>query len=201
MSTNSNSLQNRLSPFIGGELTNELLNQLNNLGDTFRVIYQPPYQSSSHPVNDNRSERSGREEKVSDSNRSLSHFSGSMLDIEPKWPAINVVECDNSLRIAIEVPGMKPEDITLEFKDDYLIVHGEHRDEKRDDNEQRHIYERRYGTFFRQIPVFRGSNQNNICAKYENGMLYITVPKPVETNSYRIPIRTNDHSVSDATNT
>jgi len=105
------------------------------------------------------------------------------------WPIMNVVERNGATELEVEVPGMSPDDIQLELKENNLIISGERTEEKKEDSETRHVYERRYGSFTRTIPVYPGVNIESITASYTNGVLYVTVPQPPEQRGQRIQIQ------------
>ena len=79
----------------------------------------------------------------------------------------------------IEMPGFKKEDIRAELKDGYLTVEAQttsDRDEK--DDKGRYIRRERYsGSCQRRFFVGREVTQEDIRAKFDNGILKLTVPK------------------------
>lgn len=103
----------------------------------------------------------------------------------------DVKELDNGYELHIDLPGVKKEDVKAELKDGYLTVsasHGSQNDEK--DDEGRYIRrERYYGTASRSFYVGDQVKQEDIKAKFENGILKLMVPKAVnkpevEQNNY-----------------
>lgn len=77
-----------------------------------------------------------------------------------------------------DLPGFDKKDIRLDINGDTLTVHAERRsnvDEK--DNENKVIrMERSYGSYSRSFDV-SGINTEQIKAKYDNGVLKLTLPK------------------------
>ena len=49
-------------------------------------------------------------------------------------------------------------------------------------------FERRYGTFARAVGLPQGSDQDNISARYQNGVLEVRVPKPEEQKPRKIAL-------------
>jgi len=89
-----------------------------------------------------------------------------------------------------ELPGFKKEDININIEKDCLSITAERKaenEEKKNDFVKR---ERFYGSFSRSFDV-TGINTDNIEAKYEDGILTLTLPKKVETvpASRRLEIR------------
>ena len=102
----------------------------------------------------------------------------------------DVRETDGSYEVAIDLPGFKKEEIQAELKDGYLTISaakGLDKDEK--DNEGRYIRRERYtGSMSRSFYVGEGLKQEDIHAKFEAGILKLSVPKKgapaVEENKY-----------------
>ena len=90
----------------------------------------------------------------------------------------DVRESDDAYQVEMELPGFKKEDIKLDLKNNYLTVSATRNAENDEKNEQGKLIrqERYFGTFSRTFYV--GNVQpTDIGAKYEDGMLKLTVPK------------------------
>jgi HSP20 family protein len=104
-------------------------------------------------------------------------------------PAIEVKERGNELVVCAELPGLKPEDVHVEMNEDALVIHGERRQEQSSDEGGVHRTERRYGQFYRAIPLPDGANGEQAKAAFNNGVLEVTVPLPEKRSHTRqIPI-------------
>jgi HSP20 family protein len=116
---------------------------------------------------------------------------GSHRSAGAMWsPAIEVAERDGKYLIHAELPGMKPEEVKVELRDNALVIEGERRSEQEENRGGIHRSERRYGQFYREIPLPEGVNPDQIDARFENGMLEITAPMPqARSNSRQIPIQ------------
>lgn len=110
--------------------------------------------------------------------------------IEEKFiqPDFNLIETKDSWIVEAELPGIKKEDIKLDVKDNYLTISGkkESRYEKTEDYYQRH--ESSYGKFKRSYQL-KGLDGDKIEAKYENGVLTVTVPKTPEKEPIKIEVK------------
>lgn len=97
-------------------------------------------------------------------------------------PAIDVKETRDSIELDAEVPGMKKEDIKLEFdeKNRLLTMRGESKFEKEKKDSQWHTVERRYGEFQRSIQLPENAKPEEIKANYKDGVLKVTIPKGEE---------------------
>lgn len=85
------------------------------------------------------------------------------------------------LVVTVELPGIDPDqDVAITVEDDILIIKGEKTDERRIDEEDHFLRERRYGHFERRIFLPDGVDPGAITADYDNGVLRIRVPVPAE---------------------
>lgn len=95
-------------------------------------------------------------------------------------PRTDIKETADNYKIEIAIAGVKKEDISIEHKDDYLIVTAEHK-ETREENTTYHLKEIKYGKFKRSFRIPKNVQKENINAKFDNGILTITLPKtPVQ---------------------
>ena len=94
----------------------------------------------------------------------------------------DVKEKDGSYEVAIDLPGFKKEDVKAELKDGYLTisaVKGLDKDEK--NQEGRYIRrERDVGNMSRSFYVGEDITENDIHAKFEDGILMLDIPKKEE---------------------
>ena len=91
----------------------------------------------------------------------------------------DVRETDNSYEVDIDLPGFKKDEISVELKDGYLTINaakGLDKDQK--DKGGSYIRRERYaGSMTRSFFVGNGITKEEIHAKYENGILMLSVPK------------------------
>ena len=102
----------------------------------------------------------------------------------------DVKETDNSYELDIDLPGFKKEDINVQLDNGYLTIAASKSLEKEDEHEKSHyIRQERYsGSMSRSFYVGKDVKQEEIHAKYEDGILKLAVPKKaakaIETNKY-----------------
>ena len=72
---------------------------------------------------------------------------------------------------------MDPKDINIEVQDNVLTVSGERRFEEEVKEDKFYRIERRYGSFSRSLALPPTADESKVEAKYDNGLLQITVPK------------------------
>ncbi len=106
----------------------------------------------------------------------------------------DVKETENSFELAIELPGFKKEDVKAELKDGTMTISAvsKHENEEKDANGRFIRRERYTGSCSRSFYVGEAVTEEDISAKFEDGILKVTVPKKevkpaVEEKKY-IPI-------------
>ncbi len=103
-------------------------------------------------------------------------------------PALDVWETPTEVVYAFDLPGVPQDEISIEVKDETLTISAERT--KNDETNQDGFYrfERRYGTFARAVGLPQGVDQENISARYEDGVLEVRVPKPEEPKPKKIEL-------------
>ena len=103
-------------------------------------------------------------------------------------PSMESYVKDNNMHLRAEIPGVDPKDVDISLKDGHLCVTGER---KRANSGEGACYcfdEMSYGKFTRCFSVPRDAEAEKIRAKYEHGMLDITVPLSASVGERKIPI-------------
>ena len=104
-------------------------------------------------------------------------------------PAVDVRENDSEIRLDLELPGLKPEDVELTSENGVLTIRGEKKTERKEGEESRyHVVERTYGSFLRSFQLPQGIDEDQIAAEFENGILAIRIPKAALPQPKRIQI-------------
>ena len=105
-------------------------------------------------------------------------------------PAIEVSERDGKYVVRAELPGMKPEDVKVEMTGDALVLEGDRKEEREENQGGIRRTELHYGHFYRSVPLPEGANAEQAQARFENGVLEITIPVPQqESNRRQIPVQ------------
>lgn len=91
----------------------------------------------------------------------------------------DVRELEGSYEIAINLPGYKKENVQAELKDGYLTITASTDSSKEEKNEEgKYIRRERYmGTCSRNFYVGEHVEQEDVQAKFEDGILKLVVPK------------------------
>lgn len=106
----------------------------------------------------------------------------------------DVKESDTGFELDIDLPGFKKEEVKAELKNGYLTISAEssRNEEQKDDSGKYIRRERFFGTCSRSFYVGEDIEQEDIKAKFEDGILKIAIPKkqpkPVEEKSNYIAI-------------
>ncbi len=91
----------------------------------------------------------------------------------------DVKETDSGYEVDMDLPGFKKDEIQLELNDGYLTISAEKGLDKDEENEKKHYLRReRYaGGMSRSFYVGEGITEKDIHAKYEYGILKLSIPK------------------------
>lgn len=86
----------------------------------------------------------------------------------------DITENSENYVLEIELPGFAKENITVDFENEYLTVSAE----KKESDGEKKTYIRKERSVSCQRSYYVGDiDENKITAKYENGILYLTIPK------------------------
>jgi HSP20 family protein len=114
----------------------------------------------------------------SEVNRLFSRAGGSDVAERQSWtPSVDVIETEDAIKLKAELAGMDPKDISIEVQDNVLTVSGERRFEDEVKEDKYYRIERRYGSFSRSLNLPMTADEDKIQAKYNDGVLEVTVPK------------------------
>ncbi|CQR73802.1 18 kDa heat shock protein [Sporomusa ovata DSM 2662] len=95
---------------------------------------------------------------------------------------VDLTETNESYVVKADLPGIKKDDITINFENDYLTISAQ-RDDEAEVKESNYLRrERRYGQFSRSFYV-RNVREENIDAEFSDGVLSVTLPKKENTAS------------------
>ena len=104
-------------------------------------------------------------------------------------PAVDIKETEKDIRVELELPGLKPEDVEVTAENGVLTIRGEKRSERKEGEESRyHVVERAYGSFMRTFQLPQGIDEEQINAEFDNGILTLLIPKAALPQPRRIQI-------------
>lgn len=103
-------------------------------------------------------------------------------------PAVDIFETEDAVVVKAEIPGVERDQIAVQIKDGILTLHGERKFEKEVKEENYHRIERAYGTFHRSFSLPSSVEQDKISAKFNEGVLEVTLPKKERAKPKQIKV-------------
>jgi HSP20 family protein len=98
-------------------------------------------------------------------------------------PAVNITEQKNDYLVSLAVPGMKKEDFKIDIDGNMLTISSA-KEETKEEKEKRFTRkEYNYSSFSRSFTLPDEVNREKIDAKYEDGVLKITLPRKEEVKN------------------
>jgi HSP20 family protein len=93
-------------------------------------------------------------------------------------PPMEVFQRGNEMVVRADLPGVAPDDVQIDVEDGVLTISGERRNTNEEQQEGFYRSERSYGAFSRSIALPEGVDEDQVNARYEHGVLEVTVPLP-----------------------
>lgn len=120
-------------------------------------------------------------------------FRGDLLDsgsfFSEEWsPAVDISESSDSYIIYAELPGMKKDDVKITMNDNVITLRGEKKKETEKKEGTFSRIERSYGIFERSFTLPVTVKSDAIEARYNDGVLTITLPKKEEAKEKVIDV-------------
>ena len=104
-------------------------------------------------------------------------------------PAVDISETDDSLQVCVDLPGLKPEEVHVEVRNNTLQISGERKEEREEKGKTWHRTERRIGSFSRSTMLPCAVKEDKVQAEYSNGVLHITLPKAEREKTRKIAVK------------
>ncbi|MBX0291722.1 Hsp20/alpha crystallin family protein [Hymenobacter sp. HSC-4F20] len=105
-------------------------------------------------------------------------------------PHVDAYETEKSYEIEASLPGMKREDISVDFHQGRLTISGERHFRNEQNQRRYHVVESSFGSFHRAFQLPDTVDASRIEARFEDGMLHISVPKDEKkTMRHQIEVR------------
>lgn len=103
-------------------------------------------------------------------------------------PRCDILETDNDFNLHMDLPGVKKEDITINFQDNQLTISGERKMVEPGEKKDYLRKERIQGNFHRVFTLPQSINSNKITANLNEGILVVTIPKSEESKPRQVKI-------------
>lgn len=114
----------------------------------------------------------------------------SPFDAEAMGVAMDVIETKDNVIVKASVPGIKPEDIDVSVTGDVLTIKGETASEEKIEQGSYLRQERRFGKFERSLTLPTLVTADKAEAKFEHGVLTLTLPKAEQAKPKSIKVKT-----------
>jgi len=108
----------------------------------------------------------------------------SFLSRQSRMPSVNITENKDQYNVSLAVPGMKKDDFKIDVEGNILTISCE-KDETKEENEKRYTRkEYSYSSFSRSFTLPDEVNREKIDARYEEGLLKISLPRKEEVKKF-----------------
>ncbi|KPK60447.1 MAG: heat-shock protein Hsp20 [Gammaproteobacteria bacterium SG8_31] len=104
-------------------------------------------------------------------------------------PAVDIKEEDARFLIEADVPGVRPDDIEITMENGVLTLRGKRASESRTERDGYRRVERVTGRFFRRFTLPDTADAEAIEAKFNNGVLEVSIPKLPKVQPRRINVQ------------
>jgi HSP20 family molecular chaperone IbpA len=102
-------------------------------------------------------------------------------------PNVDIFETENEITLLADIPGVKPDDLTIDLKDNVLTLSGDIQNRKSEI--EKTIYsEYQMGSYYRQFSISEMIDQNKIEARVTDGVLRLALPKVEKAAPRRITV-------------
>ena len=101
-------------------------------------------------------------------------------------PRVDISETEFDYNLDVELPGIDQKDIDVKIDDNILTIKG--KKEQKAETKEKNYYTREiyYGSFQRSISLPNNIKADAVDAKYENGILHITIPKKTHETAKKL---------------
>jgi HSP20 family protein len=113
--------------------------------------------------------------------------------ITSNWFApTDVTEATDAIQISMELPGVEPDEVRLSLENNILTVRGEKKQQQGEESSERvHRSERTYGRFERAFVLPNTVDPDRVDARYQHGVLFVTVPKAERAKPREIRVKSS----------
>lgn len=103
-------------------------------------------------------------------------------------PPVDVYEDKEHVVVEAQVPGLEMNDVKISVNDRTLLLEGERKHERTEDQGNYHFREAHYGSFARSFRLPNYVKTNEATATYAKGILTVKVPKQEQAKPKLIPV-------------
>lgn len=110
-------------------------------------------------------------------------------------PQAEIKENDKGYLLSFDIPGIKEEDLKIEYSDSILRIFGERKSDLSDESDGQFQTEKYYGRFERQFRLPESVNESGVEAQYKDGVLQVFLPKSPAKTAKKIEIKKGEPSL------
>ena len=103
-------------------------------------------------------------------------------------PAVDIYEAENGIVVAVELPGVSKESVSVEVKDDVLTLKGERLADSAISEDSYYRRERLFGPFKRSFTLHQNIKPDQIKATFKDGILQIEIPRPLQEQPKQVTV-------------
>ena len=123
--------------------------------------------------------------------RDVNRLFSNIVQREPQnYPAINIWEKDDHIVLTAELPGIDSEKIDISVTGNKLTLSGKSKEQLIEEGDAYLRQEREHGSFLRNFHLPFQVDTQKVEAKYEKGILTITLPRTKEDLPKKVKINT-----------
>jgi len=104
-------------------------------------------------------------------------------------PFLNVAETEGGYEVTADLPGVRPEEVAVEWHDGQLTLSGKRAADTEETGKKYHRVERRYGEFRRVVTLPAPIDEAKVVADFQHGVLRVVLPKSEKLKPTRIPVQ------------
>jgi len=104
-------------------------------------------------------------------------------------PSCELAEENNHYVMKFDLPGILKDQVKVEVNNDQITVTAERKEEKKQEDKKTFVSEISYGSYMRSFSLPGPVDEKQVDAKFDNGVLTVTVPKTENSSSKRVPVQ------------
>lgn len=103
-------------------------------------------------------------------------------------PAVDIFETEKEIKLLADIPGVKPDDISIDLKDNVLTLAGSVESPQKNDEEDV-LREYQIGRYYRKFTLSEMIEQSKIEAHVKDGVLNLVLPKVEKAAPRKITVK------------
>lgn len=112
------------------------------------------------------------------------------IEIEgTRLPKVDLIDRQNEVLLRAELPGLDKKDVEVSLNDNILMVRGQTKTEKKEEEGEYHRHEIQSASFARSITVPSNIDASKIAATLKDGVLEVTLPKTKSSTKKTIDVQ------------